>query len=89
MVIRMELPGADPEKDLEITVEDGTPCVWGERRFNDEGMRYRRREVPRGAFERAAAVPKVLKPEDIKMGGAEPGRQPAPVPGRHAADAVQ
>ncbi|HYV02391.1 MAG TPA: Hsp20 family protein, partial [Actinomycetota bacterium] len=45
LVVRFELPGIDPEKDLELTVEDGVLCVKGERRFDDEdtGPGYYRR----------------------------------------------
>ncbi len=67
LVARFELPGVDPEKELEITVEDGTLCVRGERRFEEEekGEGYLRREVARGSFERAISLPEGVKPEDI------------------------
>src|SRR6266508_2343653 len=67
LVVRFELPGIDPEKDLELTVEDGVLCVKGERRFDDEdtGPGYYRREVARGAFERGVALPAGLEPGDI------------------------
>lgn len=67
LVIRFELPGVDPEKELEITLENGMLCVRGERRFDEEqeGESYLRREVARGSFERAIALPEGVMPEDI------------------------
>jgi HSP20 family protein len=68
LVVRVELPGVDREKDLEITLGDRRLCVWGERRFDDEEKvgPDRGTEMPTGAFERAVRVPQGLKPEDIK-----------------------
>jgi HSP20 family protein len=68
LVVRVEAPGVDPDKDLEITLEDGSLCVRGERHFDDEEKvgRHRRTEMPTGAFERAVRVPHALKPEDVK-----------------------
>lgn len=67
LVIRFELPGVDPEKEVEIAVEDGMLLVRGERRFEDEerGEDYLRREVARGTFERAISLPEGVKPDDI------------------------
>lgn len=67
LVLRFELPGVDPEEELEIAVEDGMLCVRGERRFEEaeEGEGYLRREVARGSFERAIPLPEGVKPEDI------------------------
>lgn len=67
LVVRVELPGVDPENDLEITLEDGTLCIWGERHVGDDSERYHRREVPRGAFERTVTVPKGVKPEESRL----------------------
>lgn len=68
LVVRFELPGIDPEKDIQLTVEDGMLCVRGERRFQDDEKAegYYRRGVARGSFERAVRLPEGLKPEDIK-----------------------
>jgi HSP20 family protein len=68
LVVRVEAPGVDPDKDLEVTLEDGTLWVRNERRFDDEDKvgRNRRTEMPTGAFERAVRVPQALKPEDVK-----------------------
>lgn len=67
LVVRFELPGVDPDKELQVTVEDGMLCVRGERRFEEEetGQGYLRREVARGSFERAISLPEGVKPEDI------------------------
>ena len=67
LVIRLELPGVDPEKEVEIAVEDGMLLVRGERRFEDEerGEDYLRREVARGTFERA--ISPAAKPTTTRM----------------------
>src|SRR6516164_1995349 len=47
VVIRVEIPGIDPEKDVEITVSDGRLHLSAERRFEEakeEGKDYLRRE---------------------------------------------
>src|SRR5918998_790198 len=36
LVVRLDMPGIDPDKDLEITAEDGTLRIRGERQETDE-----------------------------------------------------
>ena len=68
LVIRAELPGIDPEKDVDITVEDGVLYLRGERRHEDrtEGDNYYRFESSYGSFQRAIALPQGVKEEDIQ-----------------------
>ena len=68
LVIRLEIPGIDPDRDLEITVEEGMLHIRGERQETEEekGEGYIRRETSYGAFERSIPLPTGLKPEDLK-----------------------
>lgn len=68
LILRLEVPGIDPEKDLEVTVEDGVLCVRGERRFahEEEGAEHYRREIARGTFERAIRLPEGVEPGDVR-----------------------
>ena len=58
MVIRMELAGIDPEKDLRLTLEDDQLVIRGERRRSEEvkDQDYYRVEVDYGTFERRVPV---------------------------------
>jgi HSP20 family protein len=67
LVVRIELPGIDPEKDLQVSVQDRLLCVSGERRHDaaTERAGYFRREAAYGAFERGIPLPEGVKAEDI------------------------
>jgi len=59
LVVRMELPGIDPDKDVQVSVEDGVLCISGERRQaadQDKGGDYRR-EWAYGSFQRGVPLP--------------------------------
>lgn len=68
LVIRAELAGVDPEKDIEITAEDGVLRIRGQRRYEnrDEGANYFRMETSYGSFERSVPLPEGVNPDDIK-----------------------
>lgn len=68
LVIRAELAGVDPEKDVEITAEDGVLRIRGHRHYEnrDEGANYFRMETSYGSFERSVPLPEGVNPEDIK-----------------------
>jgi HSP20 family protein len=68
LVVRVELPGIDPERDLEVTVEDGMLCLRGERHLEREEAKegYLRRESASGRFERALRLPEGVRPEDLR-----------------------
>jgi HSP20 family protein len=54
-VVRAELPGIDPEKDVEITVDDGVLTVKAERR--EEKKEGGRSEFRYGSFSRSVSLP--------------------------------
>ena len=54
-VVRAELPGLDPEKDIEITVEDRTLTIRAER--SEEEQEAHRSEFRYGSFTRSVALP--------------------------------
>jgi HSP20 family protein len=66
-VIRAEVPGLDPEKDVEISVDGRTLTIRGERRREDrsEGMRYMRFESKYGSFERSLLLPEGTDPDAV------------------------
>lgn len=59
-VVRMEVPGIDPEKDVRIGVRSGVLTIEGERKQREEVKEdtYYRMEATYGAFEREFAIPK-------------------------------
>ena len=63
-VIRAEMPGLDPDKDVKITVEDNTLVIDAER--TEEKSDKNRSEFQYGAFRRAMALPAGAKVDDIK-----------------------
>ncbi|HVL51567.1 MAG TPA: Hsp20/alpha crystallin family protein [Actinomycetota bacterium] len=68
LVIRAEIPGVDPAKDIDITVADGVLRIRGQRRSEqrDEGANYFRMETSYGAFERSIPLPDGVNVDDIK-----------------------
>ncbi|HEX8098955.1 MAG TPA: Hsp20/alpha crystallin family protein [Actinomycetota bacterium] len=68
LVVRAEVPGVDPEKDIDITVEGGVLYIKGERRYEDRTERenYYRFESSYGSFQRAVPLPEGVKEEDIQ-----------------------
>jgi HSP20 family protein len=62
-VVRAELPGMDPEKDVEITVEDGMLTIRAERR--EEHKEAHRSEFRYGSFSRSVALPDRADTEHI------------------------
>lgn len=66
LVIRLDLPGIDPDKDVQVTVEDGVLCISGERKREAvEGGHYYRQEWSYGSFEQSIRVPKGVQADDI------------------------
>jgi HSP20 family protein len=68
LVIRAELPGIDPEKDVDITVQDGVLYIKGERRHEERTERdnYYRFESSYGSFHRAVPLPEGVKEDDVQ-----------------------
>jgi HSP20 family protein len=67
-VVRAELPGIDPEKDVEVTVDNGMLHLRAERRQEEEkeGKTWRRRELRYGSFSRSLPLPEGVSENDIK-----------------------
>jgi HSP20 family protein len=63
-VIRAELPGIDPEKDLEVTVADGVLTINADRR--EESGDKHRSEFRYGTFSRSATLPAGADEEHIE-----------------------
>lgn len=55
MVVRAELPGVDPEKDIEVTVGEGFLTIKGERR--ETHKEAERSEFHYGSFSRTLVLP--------------------------------
>lgn len=68
LVIRAELPGVDPEKDVEISIQNGVLTLRGERRreerTEEDGM-YRM-ESSYGSFERNILLPEGVGEDAVK-----------------------
>jgi HSP20 family protein len=68
LVINAEVPGVDPEKDIDITIDDGMLLLKVERKEESteekEGMK--RSEFRYGSFRRTLPVPKGVDVEAIK-----------------------
>ena len=62
-VVRAELPGIDPEKDVEITVDDGVLTVKAERR--EEKKESGRSEFRYGSFTRSVTLPSGADQENV------------------------
>jgi HSP20 family protein len=62
-VIRAELPGIDPEKDVEITVGEGILTIGAER--SEEKVEKNRSEFRYGSFRRAVRLPMGAKEDEI------------------------
>ncbi len=62
-VIRAELPGLDPEKDIEVTVEGATLTIHAERRQEDGGP-YRS-EFRYGSLTRLVRLPARVDAQDV------------------------
>ena len=62
-LIRAELPGLDPERDIEVTVEDRTLTIHAERRQEDDGP-YRS-EFRYGSLTRLVRLPVKVDAEDV------------------------
>jgi HSP20 family molecular chaperone IbpA len=62
-VLRAEIPGIDPDKDIEVSVENDMLTIRGERR--EETKEKNRREFHYGSFRRTVSLPKGAEPDKI------------------------
>jgi HSP20 family protein len=68
LVVRAELPGVDPDKDVEITIDNGYLHIHAERQEKEEHKdkgRFRS-EFRYGSFSRSIPLPDGVKEDDIK-----------------------
>ncbi len=67
LVVHADLPGIDPDKDVELTVSDGTLHIEAERRQEEkrEEKGYLRQEVRYGSFSRSLPLPEGVAEADI------------------------
>jgi HSP20 family molecular chaperone IbpA len=88
-VLRAEMPGIDPDKDLALSIQDNLLTIRGERR--EEEKDKHRHEFHYGAFTRTVQLPSGVKPEDVtatyvdgilevRIPGAAEKKEPVTVP---------
>lgn len=67
-VVRAELPGVDPDKDIEVTVADGVLHIKAERTEKTEQKTKEsyRSEFRYGSFTRSIPLPPSVRQEDVK-----------------------
>lgn len=67
MVVRAELPGIDPEEDVDVTVSDGVLHIRGERRekAGHKDKADYRSEFRYGSFARNITLPSGCRQEDV------------------------
>jgi HSP20 family protein len=68
-VLRAELPGIDPDKDVEITVDRDVLTISGERR--EEVKERNRQELHYGSFRRSVTLPGDAREKDISASYAD------------------
>jgi HSP20 family protein len=68
LVVRAEMPGIDPDKDVEITVADHTLALRAERRSEQksEDKKGYRSEFRYGSFSRVVQLPAGATEDDVK-----------------------
>ena len=70
LVVRAEIPGIDPDTDVEITLEDGTLCIRAERKEShettDEDSGRYRSEFRYGSFSRRLPLPAGASEADVE-----------------------
>lgn len=68
LVVRAELPGVDPERDVDVSIADGKLRISAERRHEEkiERREYRRSEFHYGSFSRTLVLPAGTDESDIK-----------------------
>lgn len=68
LVVRAELPGIDPDKDVELTVDDDHLCISAHRteRTEDQDKKSYRSEFRYGSFTRIIRLPAGATEDDVK-----------------------
>lgn len=67
LIVRLDVPGIDPEKDVKVQIEDEVLVITGERSTKDEinERDFYRMESAYGSFERRLPIPEGVKEEEI------------------------
>ena len=67
MVLRVEIPGVDPEKDIDVTVDEGVLRVHAERSTKAESKKSKefRSEFSYGSFDRVIRLPAGSTSDDV------------------------
>jgi len=67
LVMRADLPGIDPDKDVEVTVSDGMLHIEAERHAEEKGEEkgYVRRELHYGSLSRSLRLPAGVTEADV------------------------
>ncbi len=63
-VLRAEMPGIDPDRDLDISIDADVLTITGERR--EEKKDRHRQEFHYGSFARSVRLPRHVKDDEIK-----------------------
>jgi HSP20 family protein len=63
-VLRAEMPGIDPDKDLDISIDGDILTISGERR--EEKKDRNRQEFHYGSFSRSVSLPSHVKDEEVQ-----------------------
>lgn len=73
LVVRADLPGIDPDKDVEISLADHTLTIEAERREEEkvEKRNYVSKELRYGSFARAITIPDGVSEADVKASYAD------------------
>ena len=62
-IVRADLPGVDPDKDIDVTVDSGLLRIQGYRRAEEHDKYHT--EIRYGSFERVLTLPTGTKAEDV------------------------
>ena len=94
LLVTVELAGIDPERDLDITIEDDVLLIKGQKNEETESKDEDRfiRERRYGAFERRIALPDGIEPNDVKASyenGVLTVKVPVPTPAQPEPHRVQ
>lgn len=63
LVVRADIPGVDPDKDITVTVDDGYLSIHGERREEEHDEHHS--EVRFGSFSRRLPLPRDCSGDDV------------------------
>jgi HSP20 family protein len=62
-IVRADLPGVDPDKDIDVTIDGGLLRIHGQRRAEEHD--HFRTEIRYGSFERVLVLPAGTRAEDV------------------------